>query len=164
MQFAEARPLPQEESSLQFVIFQVGAQHFAVEINRVREILRWRKVTPIPKAPRFLEGVIDLRGTLIPIVDLRKRFDVDKIVYDERTRIIVLRIRRKRIGLVVDSVERVLTISVSDIKAPPAIARVHSAEHILAVAKYDNELYIILDLDRILSSSERMSLDAVSLG
>jgi purine-binding chemotaxis protein CheW len=162
MPLAQARPLPQDESVLQFVIFQVGPQFFAVEINRVKEILRHRKVTSLPKAPTFLEGVIDLRGTLIPIIDLRKRFEVPP-TYDQQTRIIVLRMKGKRIGLVVDCVQRVVTIPIGDIKAPPVIARIHSGEHILAVAKHEDELYIILDLDRILSANERMSLESVKL-
>lgn len=151
-----------EEANLQFVVFQVGVQTFAVEINRVKEILRYRKVTPLPKAPGFLEGVIDLRGVLIPIIDLRKRFDQNPVV-SEQTRIIVLRIKKKKIGLVVDAVQRVLPIPLKDIKAPPAIAQAHSAEHMLAVAKHEDELFIILDLDRILSTTENMRLEEVKL-
>ncbi len=151
-----------DEAVLQFVIFSVGHQNFAVEINRVREILRYRRVTTLPKCPTFLEGVIDLRGSLIPIIDLRKRFELNAQVQSQ-TRIIVLRSRKKRIGLVVDAVQRVLHIPLRDIKAPPDIARAHSSEFMLAVAKYEDELYIILDLDSILSATEQLSLDKVKL-
>jgi purine-binding chemotaxis protein CheW len=162
MQSAAQQVATRDETVLQFVIFKVGAQNFAVEINRVREILRHRRVTRLPKCPVFLEGVIDLRGALIPIIDLRKRFEVPAEV-DAQTRIIVLRSRKKKIGLVVDSVQRVLHIPLKDIKAPPEIARAHSSEFMLAVAKYDEELYIILDLDAILSAGERLTLDRVKL-
>ena len=162
MQYAQEQAASREETVLQFVIFNVGAQNFAVEINRVREILRHRKVTRLPKCPTFLEGVIDLRGALIPIIDLRKRFELPAEV-NAQTRIIVLRCRKKKIGLVVDAVQRVLHIPLKDIKAPPDIARAHSSEFMLAVAKYDEELYIILDLDSILSASERLTLEKVKL-
>jgi purine-binding chemotaxis protein CheW len=155
--------VPKGDSPLQFVIFQVGAQAFGVEINRVREIQRFREITPLPKAPKFLEGVIEIRGALIPIVDLRKRFEISNYRNDSQTRIIILRAAGRRIGIVVDAVHRVLPIPMSDIKAPPSIARSHGADPIMAVAKHKNELYVILDLDRILSSAEKMTLAKVKL-
>ena len=163
MQFSQAQPAQKDESNLQFVIFRAGAQSFAVEINRVKEILRYRKVTPLPKAPAFMEGVIDLRGILIPVLDLRKRFEVNAPTIDQHTRIIVLRYHKKKMGLVVDAVERVLPIPIRDIKAPPSIARAQGSEYMLAVAKYEDDLYIILDLDRILSTTEQMTLSKVKL-
>jgi purine-binding chemotaxis protein CheW len=163
MQLVQAQPAPKDDSSLQFVIFRAGVQSFAVEINRVKEILRYRKVTPLPRSPSFLEGFIDLRGTLVPVIDLRKRFEVAAPQYDNQTRIIILRSQKRKIGLVVDSVHRVLTIPFRDVKAPPAIAKAHGSDYMLAVAKHKDELYIILDLDRILSSVERMSLEKVKL-
>lgn len=162
MESLQSREPKQDDTVLQFVIFEAGDQHFAVEINRVKEILRYRKVTPLPKSPTFLEGVIDLRGAVIPVVDLRKRFDA-KVKNDSQTRIIVLRWRRKRIGLVVDAVHRVLSIEIKEIKAPPAIAHAHGSQYMLAVARYENHLYIILDLDRILTTTERVTLEEVKL-
>lgn len=159
----QARPASKEDRSLQFVIFQVGVQNFAVEINRVKEILRYRKVTPVPKAPSFLEGVIDLRGILIPVLDLRKRFEISGTQTDSRTRIIILRSGKKKIGIVVDAVHRVLPISLANIKAPPAIAQSHGSDFLLAVAKHRDDLYVVLDLDKILSAAERMSLEKVKL-
>lgn len=153
----------QGDSRLQFVIFQVGEQTFGVEINRVREIQRFREITPLPKAPKFLEGVIEVRGSLVPIVDLRKRFEISNFQNTSQTRIIILRAAGRRIGIVVDAVHRVLPIPLSDIKAPPAIAHAHGLDPIIAVAKHKNELYVILDLDRILSSAEKMTLAKVKL-
>jgi len=157
------QPVPQDDTCLQFVIFQVGAQNFAVEITRVKEIQRYQKPTPLPKAPSFLEGVIEVRGNLIPVVDLRKRFEISGYQNDTRTRIIILRAAKRRMGIVVDAVYRVLSIPLKDIKAPPAIAHAHGSDPMLAVAKYRKELYVILDLDRILASVERMTLTKVKL-
>ncbi|HET6266831.1 MAG TPA: chemotaxis protein CheW [Acidobacteriota bacterium] len=162
MQSAQARVQKSEDLSLQFVTFEAGGQHFAAEIKRVKEILRYRKITPLPKAPAFLEGVIDLRGNLIPIVDLRKRFDVEGAPNDQ-TRIIILRWKRKRIGLIVDAVDRVLTVPLKDIQAPPPLAQVHGSRFMLAVARHLDQLYVILDLDRILSTAEAISLEQVQL-
>jgi purine-binding chemotaxis protein CheW len=153
--------VPQDKTRLQFVIFQVGAQIFGVEITRVREIQRYREVTPLPKAPAFLEGVIEVRGSLVPVVDLRKRFEISNFKNDSRTRIILLRAAGRRIGIVVDAVHRVLPIPLSDIKAPPAMAQAHGSDPIMAVAKHKNELYVILDLDRILTSAEKLTLSKV---
>ena len=155
--------VPQGNARLQFVIFQVGVQIFGVEIKRVKEIQRYREITPLPKAPAFLEGVIEVRGTLVPVVDLRKRFEIADFKNDARTRIIILRSIGRRIGIVVDSVHRVLPIPLSDIKAPPAIAHAHDSNPIMAVAKHKNELYVILDLDHILSSAEKLTLSKVKL-
>jgi purine-binding chemotaxis protein CheW len=153
----------QDDSGLQFVIFQVGAQNFAVEITRVKEIQRYQQPTAIPKSPAFLEGVIEVRGNLIPVVDLRKRFEISPNPSDSRTRIIILRAVKRKVGIVVDAVHRVISIPLKDIKAPPAIAQAHGADPLLAVAKHKNELYVVLDLDRILSSVQRISLAKVKL-
>jgi len=152
-----------DDVTLQFVIFQVDRQNYGVEINRVKEIIRYRKVTPLPKAPEFIEGVIDLRGKLIPIIDLRKRFDVPDIRETSDTRIMILRMKRKMIGLVVDGVSRVLHILVQNIQAPPPLTRARGSDYILAVAKHQNDLYIVLDLDKILTTSEKVKLEDVKL-
>jgi purine-binding chemotaxis protein CheW len=153
----------QDDSCLQFVIFQVGAQNFAVEITRVKEIQRYKKPTAIPKSPQFLEGVIEVRGNLIPVVDLRKRFEISPHETDSRTRIIIVRAAKRKVGIVVDAVHRVLPIPFKDIKAPPAIAHAHGADPMLAVAKHKNELYVVLDLDRILTSIGKINLTKVKL-
>ena len=153
----------QDDNGMQFVIFQVGAQNFAVEIKRVKEIQRYQQPTAIPKSPAFLEGVIEVRGNLIPVVDLRKRFEISPNPNDSRTRIIILRAVKRKVGIVVDAVHRVISIPFKDIKAPPAIAQAHGADPMIAVAKHKNELYVVLDLDRILSSVQKISLAKVKL-
>jgi purine-binding chemotaxis protein CheW len=153
----------QDDNGVQFVIFQVGAQNFAVEITRVKEIQRYQQPTPIPKSPAFLEGVIEVRGNLIPVVDLRKRFEISPNPNNSRTRIIILRAVKRKVGIVVDAVHRVISIPFKDIKAPPAIAQAHGADPMLAVAKHRNELYVVLDLDRILSSVQKISLTKIKL-
>ena len=153
----------QDDSCLQFVIFRVGAQNFAIEITRVKNIQRYQQPTAIPKSPAFLEGVIDVRGDLIPVVDLRKRFEISPKPTDSKTRIIILRAVKRKVGIVVDAVQRVIPIPLKDIKAPPSIAQSQGADPMLAIAKHKNELYVVLDFDRILSSVQKISLAKVKL-
>src|SRR3990172_8509984 len=148
-----------EENILQFVAFRVGMQSFAVEIHRIKEVLPYRTITSLPKAPSFLEGVIDLRGSLIPILDLRKRLGIAEIRNDAQTRILVLRIKRQKLGLVVDSVLRVLAVPVENIDPPPPVAQEKEASYVLAVARCQDELYVVLDPESFLAAEERISVE-----
>jgi purine-binding chemotaxis protein CheW len=106
--------------------------------------------------------VIDLRGHLIPMIDLRKRFGLAAEI-GAHTRIVILRVRKMRIGLIVDSAHDVITVPFENIEAPPPIARMHTGDYVLAVAKNAGELYLILNLDRILSSAEEVRLHELSI-
>jgi purine-binding chemotaxis protein CheW len=144
--------MPQE---LQFVTYRIGAQHFAIEIHRLTEVLSYGPITPLPGAPRFVEGMIDLRGELVPIIDLRKRMGLKDIRNQMQTRILITRIQQQKIGLIVDLADQVYTVPVENIKAPP-----EGSEFILAVAKQDQELLVILDLERLLTEQERVRLQS----
>ena len=138
---------------LQFVSYRIGAQQFAIEIHRLTEVLSYSPITPLPGAPLFVEGMIDLRGELIPVIDLRKRMGLKEIRNQMQTRILITRIQQQKIGLIVDLADQVYTVPVENIKAPP-----EGSEFILAVAKQDQELLVILDLERLLSEQERVRL------
>jgi purine-binding chemotaxis protein CheW len=138
---------------LQFVSYRIGAQQFAIEIHRLTEVLSYGPITPLPGAPPFVEGMIDLRGELVPVIDLRKRMGLKEIRNQMQTRILITRIQQQRIGLIVDLADQVYTVPVENIKAPP-----EGSEFILAVAKQDQELLVILDLERLLTEQERVRL------
>ena len=138
---------------LQFVSYRIGAQQFAIEIHRLTEVLSYSPITPLPGAPLFVEGMIDLRGELIPVIDLRKRMGLKEIRNQMQTRILITRIQQQKIGLIVDLADQVYTVPVENIKAPP-----EGSEFILAVAKRDEELLVILDLERLLTEQERVRL------
>lgn len=132
---------------LQFVAFRVGTQLFAVEIHRVIEVISLCEITPLPGAPPFIEGMIDLRGQLVPVIDMRKRIGVADIRNVMQTRIVIARTNTQRVGLIVDEADQVYTISTDQIEPPPE----QGAEFVLAVARHEQMLLLILDLDTLLS-------------
>jgi purine-binding chemotaxis protein CheW len=156
MQAPESQATPSEESLLQFLIFRIGSQNFMIEIHRVQEVMRYRPVTPIPAAPSFVEGMIELRGKVVTVVDLRSRLGMPEVEPGSRTRILVFRSKRANFGVIVDAVERVMPVSLEDIQPPPEVPR--GAPFILGVVKHDENLYLILDLERILTTNELLAL------
>lgn len=146
---------------LQLVTFHIGDEEFGVEILKVQEIIRMMGITRVPKAPAFVEGVINLRGKVIPIIDLRKRFGMATQDHDKHTRIIVIEISNVIVGFVVDSVSEVLRIPSSTVEPPPAIISGIESEYISGVGKLSDRLLILLDLDRLLSKGEQNLLSGV---
>jgi purine-binding chemotaxis protein CheW len=138
---------------LQLVSFKIGGEEFGVDILKVQEINRMLEVTKVPNAPEHIDGVINLRGKVIPVVALRRRFGMERKENDKNTRIIVLELLGKVVGFVVDAVSEVLRIPQSVTEPPPAISGVHS-EYITAVGKLDNRLLILLDLEKVLRLDE----------
>ncbi len=143
---------------VQLVTFRVGGEEFGLDVFAVHEILRYQAPTPMPRAPEFVEGVLDVRGTLVPIVDLRRRFETPEVVYDEDTRIVVVDFNEERLGLVVDSVTEVLRAPETAVSPPPAYIRGLAAEFVRGIVRVGERLVVLMDLDRILSSDERIAL------
>ncbi len=150
-----------ENDLLQLVTFHIGDEEFGVEILKVQEIIRMMGITRVPKAPDFVEGVINLRGKVIPIIDLRKRFGMSAQEHDKHTRIIVIEINKVIVGFVVDSVSEVLRIPSSTVEPPPAIISGIESEYISGVGKLADRLLILLDLDRLLSKGEQSMLTGI---
>ena|SRR5579859_4873292 len=143
----------------QLVVFQLGAELYGVEIARVHEIIRLQKVTRVPHAPSFVEGVINLRGKVIPVVDLRRRFGLPTADHTRATRIVVVEIGDQVVGLIVDGVSEVLRVNAATVEPPsPVVAGVDS-EYLHGIAKLPEHLVILLDLDRVLARDERRALD-----
>ncbi|PTN38737.1 chemotaxis protein CheW [Desulfonatronum sp. SC1] len=150
-----------EAELLQLVTFHIGEEEFGVEILKVQEIIRMLGITRVPKAPDFVEGVINLRGKVIPIIDLRKRFGMTAQEHDKHTRIIVIEINKVIVGFVVDSVSEVLRIPANTVEPPPAIISGIESEYINGVGKLADRLLILLDLDRLLSRGEQNMLAGI---
>lgn len=143
---------------IQLACFRVGEVYYALDILRIREIIRPQKLTPIPKAPEFVEGVINLRGAVIPVVDLRKRFDLGGGGSDRKTRVIICAMIGKIIGLIVDEVAEVRRYTRQEIQPAPQYLKGRGAEFFLGVCRRDDDLVMVLDLERILSSGEKLDL------
>ncbi len=143
-----------DDELLQLVTFSTGDEEFGVDILRVQEIIRTMAITKVPKAPEFVEGVINLRGKVIPIIDLRRRFGLQSKAHDKHTRIIVIEINTMIVGFVVDSVSEVLRIPASTVEPPPPVVAGLESEYISGVGKLEDRLLILLDLDRLLSRAD----------
>ena len=141
----------QEDELLQLVTFSIGEEEFGVNILKVQEIIRTMEITKVPRAPEFVEGVINLRGKVIPVVNMRTRFSMPALEHDGNTRIVVMEFNQKIVGFLVDGVSEVLRIPASTVEpAPPVICGIGS-EYIRGVGKLDDRLLILLDLDTLLS-------------
>jgi purine-binding chemotaxis protein CheW len=147
-------------SSFKLVTFMMGKEKFGIEILTVQEIVREVRVTRVPKAPDFVEGVINLRGRVIPIVDLRKRFDI-KFTPSESTRVVIIALKNITVGLVVDGVDKVMDIDHSAIDDTPSIVFGIDSGFITGVAKVNDELIMILDLNKVFSFEEQGFLQNV---
>lgn len=143
------------EDLLQLVSFNLGEELFGVDILKVQEINRLVEITKVPKAPNFVEGVINLRGKVIPIIDLRKRFGLPTKEHDKDTRITVVDINGNVMGMIVDAVSEVLRLPSSTVEAAPDIATSVDSQYIRGVAKLEDRLLILLDLARIFSEAEQ---------
>jgi purine-binding chemotaxis protein CheW len=151
----------QDAELMQLVTFSIGEEEFGVDILKVQEIIRMMEITKVPRAPDFVEGVINLRGKVIPIIDLRKRFGLSTRDHDKHTRIIVIEINKMIVGFVVDSVSEVLRIPSNTVEPPPPVVSGLESEYISGVGKLEDRLLILLDLDRLLSGEERDVLTGI---
>ncbi|HOJ42752.1 MAG TPA: chemotaxis protein CheW [Syntrophorhabdaceae bacterium] len=147
----------------QLVTFKIEDDEFGVDILKVQEINRMMSITRIPNAPDFVEGVINLRGKIIPIVDLRKKLGFPGKEYDKSTRIIVVELEGIVLGFIVDSVSEVLRIPSSTIEPPPSIIRGIESEFIEGVGKLEDRLLILLELKKIFTGSEQKSLEGLDV-
>jgi purine-binding chemotaxis protein CheW len=146
------------EELIQLVSFTIGDEEFGVDILKVQEINRMLAVTRVPNSPEYIDGVINLRGKVIPIIDLRRRFQMERREHDKNTRIVVVELSGKVVGFVVDAVSEVMRIPKSVTEPPPPIVAGIDAEYITAVAKLEDRLLILLDLEKVLVNDEKEAL------
>lgn len=150
-----------DQELIQLVTFSIGEEEFGVNILQVQEIIRTMEITNVPRAPEFVEGVINLRGKVIPIVDMRSRFGLESKEHDKYTRIIVIEIDMIIVGFVVDSVSEVLRLPANSVQPPPPVVAGMDSEYIDGVGKLEDRLLILLDLDSLLDNEELEALTGV---
>lgn len=141
-----------DDDLIQLVTFRIGEEEFGVDIVAVKEIIRLMQITMVPRAPEFIEGVINLRGKVIPVVNMRKRFNKSQVTPDNSTRIVVMELDQKIVGFLVDGVSEVLRIPETTVEDPPPVVAGIGSEYIRGIGKLDNRLLILLDLDHLLGS------------
>ncbi|MBU4304586.1 MAG: chemotaxis protein CheW [Candidatus Omnitrophica bacterium] len=143
------------KEEVQLVVFKIGSEEFGVEINQVREIVKLVSITRMPKAPAFIEGVVNLRGQIITVIDLSKKLDLPSAGKTDSTRIMVVEVADNTVGMIVDSVSEVLRLAKDDIEATPALIDTEVHERYLrGVGKMEDRLLILLDLNEVLSIDE----------
>jgi purine-binding chemotaxis protein CheW len=148
---------------VQVVSFHLGTEEYGVDISQVQEIIRMVEITHVPRAPHFMEGVINLRGQLIPIIDLRTRFAMPRAEHTKSTRIVVTEIGNKRVGIVVDSVSEVLNIPIEQVEEAPDMIAGIGTEYIQGVGKVNDRLIILLDLTMVITGEEKSQLESIEL-
>ncbi len=158
----ENKKIAQEtDEILQLVSFVIENEEFGIDILKVEEIIRLISITKIPNAPDFVEGVVNLRGRVIPVIDLRTRLGHRRKEHDNNTRVIVVNVSGVTLGFIVDSVKEVLRIPKSITEPPPSITTSIDTEYITAVGKLENRLLILLDLEKVLNLKEKEALNEV---
>jgi purine-binding chemotaxis protein CheW len=148
----------------QIVVFRLGKEEFGVEINAVREISRMLEITHLPHAPAFIEGLVNLRGEIIALVDLSKRFEMSRTSRDEKmSRIIIFETKQETMGLIVDEVPEVLRVSSEKIEPPPEIIQSKiKKDYLKGIAKLGERLIVLLDLSQILAPEELSKVGNIS--
>ncbi len=158
----KAAPETQEgRREIQLACFRVGSEMYALDIMRIKEIIRPQKLTSVPKAPQFIEGVINLRGVVIPVVDLRKRFDQTNTALGQKARVIICTVSGKIVGLMVDEVLEVRRCTRQEIQSSPQFLQGKGTDFFIGVYRRDDDLMMLLNLEKILTSSEKINLEAI---
>ena len=142
----------------QLVVFDLANEHYGVNIAAVESIIKLQAITVVPHAPRFVEGVTNLRGKVLPVIDLRKRFGLAASAPTKDSRIIVIEVRSSTVGVVVDGVSEVLRVNTETIEPPSPLVTTTESAFITGIAKIGERLVILLDLGRVLSTQEAESL------
>ena len=146
---------------LQIVSFHVGSEEFGLDILKVQEIIRFQQLTRVPNMPSYVEGVLNLRGKVIPVVGLRQRIGLERQAPTPTTKIVVASVKSEVLGFVVDSVSEVLRINSSSVEPTPRLGQV-SQKYVAGVGKLDNRLLLLLDLDQLLSAEESSAVAEVT--
>jgi purine-binding chemotaxis protein CheW len=149
------------EASREVLVFVLGKEEYGVDILKVQEIRGYEKVTPIPAAPAYLKGVVNLRGIIVPVIDLRIKFGMADPQYDSFTVVIILRLASRVIGMVVDGVSDVVALAPSEVKPAPQLGSLVDSSFLAGLATQGERMVLLLDIEKFLSSSEMNLLGQV---
>ena len=149
-----------EASGQEYLVFTLGTEEYGIDILKVQEIRSYETVTRIANAPDFFKGVTNLRGVIVPIVDLRLKFDLANVRYDHQTVVIILNVAGRVVGIVVDGVSDVLTLTGEDIKAAPEFGVSVSNEHLTGLGSVEGRMLILIDIERMMTSADMALIEA----
>ncbi|WP_454765850.1 chemotaxis protein CheW [Cupriavidus campinensis] len=149
-----------EASGQEYLVFTLGTEEYGIDILKVQEIRSYETVTRIANAPDFIKGVTNLRGVIVPIVDLRLKFNLGNVRYDHQTVVIILNVAGRVVGIVVDGVSDVLTLTGDDIKPAPEFGVSVSNEHLTGLGSVEGRMLILIDIERMMTSPEMELVEA----
>jgi purine-binding chemotaxis protein CheW len=138
----------------EFLAFKLGAEEYGIDILRVQEIRSYEEPTRIANAPAFIKGVVNLRGVIVPIIDMRLKFNLEQVNYDDFTVVIVLNIGSRVVGIVVDAVSDVITLTPAQLRPVPQFNSTIASDHILAIGAVEDRMLILIDIEKLMTSSE----------
>ncbi len=141
-------------TSLEFLSFTLGGEEYGIDILKVQEIRGYEAVTQIANAPEFIKGVVNLRGVIVPIIDMRIKFNLGNAAYDQFTVVIVLNVAGRIIGMVVDSVSDVITLTAEQVKPAPQMGMALNTDYLIGLGTVEERMLILVDITRLMSSSE----------
>ena len=145
----------------EFLTFTLGREEYGIEILKVQEIRSYEQVTTIANAPEFIKGVVNLRGTIVPIVDMRIKFRLGEPDYTQFTVVIILNVAGRVVGMVVDSVSDVISLGAEQIRAAPDFSSAFDVRYITGLGTVDKRMLILVDIEKLMSSSDMALMDAV---
>lgn len=149
-----ARPAIGPGESSEFLTFRLGKEEYGIEILKVQEIRRWEQPTSIANAPAFIKGVINLRGTIVPVVDMRIKFGLGEAAYDMFTVVIILNVAGRIVGMVVDAVSDVMTLPAELIRPAPDFSEAFDTQFIIGLGTLENRMLILMDIEKLMISAE----------
>jgi purine-binding chemotaxis protein CheW len=147
----------------EFLTFKLGNEEYGMDILKVQEIRGYDAVTVIANTPEFIKGVINLRGIIVPIVDLRIKFQLGKVDYDQFTVVIILNLNHRVVGIVVDSVSDVLSLTPEQIKAAPSLSAALDTRYIMGLGTVDERMLILVDIEKLMSGTEMALMDEAAV-
>ena len=150
----------QKAPAAEFLTFRLGAEEYGIDILRVQEIRSYEEPTRIANAPHFIKGVVNLRGVIVPIIDMRMKFNLEQANYDDFTVVIVLNIGSRVVGMVVDAVSDVITLQPAQLRQVPEFNSAIASDHILAIGAVENRMLILVDIEKLMTSAEMGLIDA----
>ena len=154
--------LAAEAENREFLVFSLGDEEYAIDILKVQEIRGYENVTRIANAPDFIKGVTNLRGVIVPIVDLRIKFHFDKVEYGGQTVVIVVNVADRVVGIVVDGVSDVMTLTPDQIKPAPEFGVTLSSDFLSGLGSLDDRMLVLVDIDKLLTSDEMALVESTS--
>jgi purine-binding chemotaxis protein CheW len=156
---AASRPAAGSAACGEFLTFRLGKEEYGIEILKVQEIRRWEQPTSIANAPHFIKGVINLRGTIVPIVDMRVKFSLGDAGYDMFTVVIILNIAGRVVGMVVDAVSDVLTLTPEQIRPAPDFSAAFDTQYITGLGAVENRMLILVEIEKLMTSPDMALVD-----